>query len=361
MKLFLHKSFFGESERLLIQAGAFSVTSFLYSTGVAALRVKNEKGELIWLPFKGQQIWRASFCGRDLTMKSIFPEPADTPDFDASYGCFLLHCGMTAMGNPAPEDTHPQHGELPSIQYDRAYVELGADEKGAYIVLGGAVRYRRCFAADYTACPSIRFYEAGTVMDISMTVENHRADPLDYLYLCHLNFRPIENAQLLYSSPKGRTHIKVHKDIPDTLPQDKAARLAAYLDKLEQNPALMDVIHAEEQVYEPEIVFSIFYDADDKGWARCLQLAPDGGADFVAFRPSELPYGLRWIARTGNEDALGMCLPATAEHKGLHYCKEHGQLKTLPSGETITFHIRAGWLPPEQAAVEAEKCRRSTV
>ena len=81
----------------------------------------------------------------------------------------------------------------------------------------------------------------------------------------------------------------------------------------------------------------------------------------MAFRPSELPYGLRWIARTGDEDALGMCLPATAEHKGLHYCKEHSQLKALPSGETITFHMQAGWLPPEQAAVEAEKCRRSTV
>ena len=120
IKLTLHKSFFSEKEKPLLEAGAFSVSSFLYSTGVAALLVKNKKGELIWLPYKGQQIWRATFCGRELTMKSTFPEPVDTHEFNASYGCYLLHCGMTAMGNPTPEDTHPQHGELPSIMYENA-------------------------------------------------------------------------------------------------------------------------------------------------------------------------------------------------------------------------------------------------
>ncbi len=354
-KILLEKQFFSEKEKPLLQSDAFTASTFLYSTGVAALRVQNEKGELIWLPFKGQQIWNASFCGRDITMKSTFPEPVDTQDFGASYGCFMLHCGMTAMGNPAPEDAHPQHGELPSIAYDNAYVECGEDEDGHYIELGGEVRYRQCFAVDYTARPAIRLHEKDSVMDINMTVENNRTDPLEYLYLCHLNFRPVEGAKLVYSASRDSKHIKEHKDIPSSLPPDKAAKMASYMETLEQNPAVMDIIDAATQIYEPEIVFSVFYDADDAGWARCLQLIPDG-ASYVAFRPSELPYGIRWIARTGNEDAMGMCLPATAEHKGLKYCREKGQIKTMPANGRITFHVKAGWLPSERAADEAKKC-----
>lgn len=354
-KYFLQKLFFSEKEKILLQTGAFCVSAFLYPTGVAALRVQNEKGELVWLPYKGQQIWSVSFCGRDLTMKSTFPEPIDTQDFGSSYGCFMLHCGMTAMGNPGPEDTHPQHGELPSIPYDNAYVELGEDENGEYIELGGDVRYRQCFAVDYTARPAIRLHAKDSVMDISMTVENNRADPLEYLYLCHLNFRPEEGAKLVYSAFRDPEHIKVHKDIPPDLPPDKAAKMASYMEALEQNPAIMDIIDATTQIYEPEIVFSVFYDTDDSGWARCMQMMHDG-AHYVAFKPTELPYGIRWIARTRNEDALGMCLPATAEHKGLKYCRENGQIRTLPANGRITFRVKAGWLPPESAAEEAKKC-----
>ena len=349
-KLTLRKSFFTESEKILLQSGAFSVSAFLYSTGVAALRVKNAKGELVWLPFKGQQIWSASFCGRHLTMKSIFPEPVDTMDFHSSYGCFMLHCGMTSMGNPTPEDTHPQHGELPSIIYDNAYITLGEDEGGTFIELSGDVRYRQCFATDYTATPVIKLYENESMMDIIMTLENHRTDPLDYIYLCHVNFRPVEGAKLVYSAPRDGKHIKVHKDVPESLPPDKAAKLSAYMEKLEADPSIMDTIDSTTQMYEPEIVFSIFYDADEEGWAHSMQVAPDGGADYVAFKPSQLPYGIRWISRTGNEDAMGVCLPSTAEHKGMNYCRKNGQIKMLPPKSQTVFHVKAGWLEPNRAA-----------
>ena len=35
---------------------------------MAALRIINARGEIIVLPFQGQQIWRANFDGRDLTL-----------------------------------------------------------------------------------------------------------------------------------------------------------------------------------------------------------------------------------------------------------------------------------------------------
>ncbi|MBQ6677135.1 MAG: hypothetical protein IJM71_03705, partial [Clostridia bacterium] len=55
----------------------------------------------------------------------------------------------------------------------------------------------------------------------------------------------------------------------------------------------------------------------------------DGTAVYVKHDPRQLPYGTRWIARTVDEDALGMCLPATAEHKGRIYCREHRQQRIL--------------------------------
>jgi hypothetical protein len=93
------------------------------------------------LPFKGQQIWSANFCGKELVMKSTFPEPVETSDYLSTYGGFMLHCGLTAMAF-RQEDTHPLHGELPNIPYDNAYVEIGSDGGGNYIAVGGAVNYR---------------------------------------------------------------------------------------------------------------------------------------------------------------------------------------------------------------------------
>ncbi|MCL1855855.1 MAG: hypothetical protein FWF86_08990 [Clostridia bacterium] len=75
----------------------------------------------------------------------------------------------------------------------------------------------------------------------------------------------------------------------------------------------------------------------------------------VTFRPEELPYGIRWIARTGDEDALGLCLPATAEHKGYNYCKMNGQLRTLAPKASLTFHVKTGYLSAEHTALRIKK------
>ena len=86
-----------------------------------------------------------------------------------------------------------------------------------------------------------------------------------------------------------------------------------------------------------------------------MQEFPDGTACYVCHRPEELPYGIRWIARTKDEDALGMVLPATAEHKGYLYCKERGQEKYLESGESITFHLKTGLLSENDSKALKEK------
>jgi hypothetical protein len=345
--LYLREEFFTEKERPLFQSGAFDASAFRYSTGVAAVRIKNNKGAFVWLPFKGQQIWRANFYGRELTMRSMFDEPASGDDFGGTYGCFLLHCGMTSMGNPGPNDNHPQHGELPNIRYDSAFITAGEDERGRFIEAGGELDYRRAFATHYTAAPKIRLYENGSVFDITMDVVNKRSSPMDYLYLCHVNFRPSEGARLIYDAKCQ----KVHKIIPKGLAPDKAQALGDYMDALSSDPSLQDIIDSKTQAYEPEIVFTCDFKADENGWIKCVQALPGGGADIIECRKAQLPVGIRWIARTDHEDAMGMLLPSTAEHLGYDYCQKNGQIKTLAPNAGVTFNVRAGCLDKGEAFI----------
>ena len=109
---------------------------FLYDSGVQGLRIENELGHIIALPYQGQQIWDCCFLGRNLTMKSMFTDPVPNVGYLQSYGAFLLHCGATAMGVPSKTDTHPLHGELPNAVYERAWLEIGEDEKGSIFLCG---------------------------------------------------------------------------------------------------------------------------------------------------------------------------------------------------------------------------------
>jgi hypothetical protein len=75
MEIALKKPFFPERECVFTSQGSLRCSLFLYSTGVEAVRIENELGHIIMLPFKGQQIWDAVFHGRRLAMQSVFPEP----------------------------------------------------------------------------------------------------------------------------------------------------------------------------------------------------------------------------------------------------------------------------------------------
>ena len=68
-----------------------------------------------------------------------------------------------------------------------------------------------------------------------------------------------------------------------------------------------------------------------------------------------LPYGLRWISRGADEQAMGMVLPATAEHLGYTYAKAHGQIPQLAGKASATFHVRAGYLDQPDAERMVER------
>lgn len=347
-KINLYRDMFSKEERLLYESASLMASMFTYSTGVEAVILRNNKGCITLLPFMGQMIWRADFLGHELTMNSIYDEPELCRDsFKESYGCFLMHCGLTAMGNPTEKDTHLPHGELPIANYKNVYISIGTDEKGEYIALGGTCTHKRAFEYNYTFSPECRLYAGASTIESNISFTNHKDLPLEYYYLCHVNHRPVDGSKLYYTAK--HENIVAHHEVPENYPDKQAKLTNMYLDKLDKNMSIMDVIDKNTQSYAPEIVFTCRYDADSEGYAHTLQLLPDGYACYLRHRPDELPYGIRWIARTKDEDALGMVLPATAEHKGLLYCRDNGQENYLNPGETVVYHVKTGLLSPEES------------
>lgn len=342
-KINLFPEQFERTEKTVFESGCLSASTFAYSTGVKAVRLSNDKGHLILLPYMGQMIWDMEFLGKNLVMRSIYEEPEVCIDtYGESYGCFLMHCGLTAMGNPTAEDTHKPHGELPIAKYKEVYLLFGEDEKGRYILLSGLYSHKRAYELNYDFSPECRLYEGASQIEVTVTFKNNKDLPLEYFYLCHINYLPIDGSKL-YCTAKDE-NIKAHREVPDGHPA--AAATNEYLDRLEKDMSIMNSIDKSSQSYAPEIVFTCIYDSDEEGNAYTMQQLPDGYSCYVCHKPEELPFGIRWIARTDDEDALGMVLPATAEHKGRLYCKARGQEKVLCSGETAVFHIKTGILEP---------------
>ncbi len=356
-KVYLYEYFFTEKEKEILCVGALSATLFTYSTGVKAVRLANDKGNAVFLPYMGQMIWRAEFDGYDMTMKTPYDEPLPAKKgYSETYGPFLMHCGLTAMGNPTAEDNHNPHGELPVCKYDSVYIVSGSDEGGNYIGMSGVYTHKRCYTTNYDFSPLVKLYEGKTVLDITVTITNNKDVPLEYYYLCHINHRPVDGATLSYTA--DRKKIKVNHEVPEDYFSAKDAKATNdYLDRLDKDPSIMDQVGAPGQAYCPEIVFCCTYTADEEGTAYTMQINPDKTATFVCHRPEELPYGVRWISRTEDEDTMGMVLPATAEHLGKLYCQRNNQQRYLKKGESVSFHMQTGTLNPDEAAAMQAKIK----
>ena len=342
----IRREFFTETERPFVEDGELSATLFRFDTGVEAVRISNARGEIIVLPFQGQQVWNARFDERTLTMKSLFTKPNCTRQFTATYGAFFIHCGATAMGNPSREDTHPLHGELPNAPYQEASLVVGTDEKGPFIALEGEYRHTIAFECDYTAHPRVMLRPGEAVVPVSMEIHNHRKVPMDLMYLAHINFRPIDNGRLVYSAPCNPTTVRVRTVIPSDI--HPAAGYEEFLKQLADDPSRHNVLKPG-LAFDPEVVFYLSYRAGADGWSRTLMVHPDGYASYVGHKPRQLPHGVRWISRIPDQDGIGILLPATAEPDGYLAEKAKGNIKVLPAGESVRYEMEAGLLTPGQA------------
>lgn len=347
MKLYLTPEFFGQPEKRLIESGGLSAATFRFSSGVCGLRLANEMGELVLLPFQGQQVWSAAFGGRNLTMRSMFSEPRPGVPFLETFGGFLQHCGAIAMGGPSPKDTHPLHGELPNAHYRQAFLVLGEDARGTYLGLGGQYQHTVAFGYNYLAEPLVKLYANSTLFEVEMAITNLKASPMELMYLMHVNFKPIDHSRLVYSATCTPEHVRVRTGIPAHIKP-----LPGYVEFLAELKAHPEKHHllSPELMFDPEVAIFIDYLAGEDGWAHSLQIHPDGTADYFSHRPDQLPRATRWLCRTPDQDALALVEPGTAEPEGYLAEKAKGNLRILPPKGVFQARVVVGALQAEAAS-----------
>ena len=344
-RMALKANFFNAQEFLLVEHASLQASGCRFPSGVEALRLRSDQGELVLLPFQGQQIWSAAFLGRELTMRSMFSQPYPTRNFLETFGGFMQHCGATAMGSPGPTDTHPLHGELPNAPYQKAWVVAGEDQGGAYLSLGGEYEYAMAFGEHYLAQPLVKLYAGASMAQVSMTIHNLSGRPMPLMYLFHINYRPVDGARLVYSAPTDAAHMRVRTDLPGHVRLRPG--YAEFIEVLSKQPE-KHLLLSPELMFDPEVVFFIDYACDSKGWAYAMQLHPDGSADLVRHQPAQLSHGVRWICRTADQDALGF-EAGTAGVAGRTAEQARGNLRWLPPGESFSCNFEFGVCTPQQA------------
>jgi hypothetical protein len=348
---------FAERERVLFESVSqrLAALTFRFDSGVCGLKLRSNVGELVLLPYQGQQIWSVMFNGRDLTMQSMFDQPYPTRVFLDTFGGFMQHCGITGVGSPGPGDTHPLHGELPNAPYASAYLVIGEDADGAYIGLGGRYRHTVAFSHAYVAEPLVKLYQDSTLFNVSMTITNLKRSDQVLMYLAHVNFKPVDDGRLIYAAKPTPEHVRVRASIPSHITPGPG--YVEFIQELGRKPEAHHVL-APGMAFDPEAVFFIDYLADEKGWAHSMQVHPDGNVDYIGHRPDQLPKGTRWISRTADQDAIAIVEAGTCEPEGFLAEKAKGNVKLLAPGKTFRADFRIGALSEAEAEEKAATIAR---
>lgn len=320
---------FTETERLILESPAFTASTFRYRSGVEALRVRAGRGEFIWLPYLGQQVWDWMVDGKSLKFQGFMEDPSYGKNFLQNYGGFLIHCGMTAMGNPGPRDTHPHHGELPVARFDEAWIETGPDDgREESLSLCGHIHWKIPFVAEYHCSPSLRISADGLSLRAEVHLENPTSRDMEYMYLAHINFA-FEGSQKIKSTiPFDTEHVTVREET---------------ISGLSANPALIQRIDGDTP-YDPELVAILNHiDMDAVPPAGSILVHKDGSLRWVRQDSPELDHHVIWITHNHDRGACGFHLPSTAGPTGFGNEKALGNLKNLPAGGGVTLRYACGY------------------
>jgi hypothetical protein len=355
-RITLDESVFRGKERTICEINGLRAVSFLFDSGVHALRLESTTGHIVVLPWQGQQVWDAVFRGRRLTMATVFPEPVPTVNLLDSYGAFLYHCGALRMGNPGPGDNHALHGELPTAPYQEAWLLFGEDEGERWLGISGAFNYTKAFGDKYRAVPTVKLYERRTVLDVSMTIENLAHFPMDLMYMCHVNFLPAVNGEIIQAAAWDTRDMIVRSNIPAHV--KPTPQYLSFLESLKKNPEVTRIQRPQDE-YNPEIVFFIRnLKRDASGLTHMIQKHPDGSSDYISYDAQQLDHTVRWILKHEDQQVVGMALPSTCDPDGYTAEKNKGNVRSIPALGKVNFALRTGYLDPEETR-KMEKIIRS--
>jgi hypothetical protein len=350
-RIALPREAFTSAERELVAFGALRAHVFRYPSGIEAVRLANARGAVVVLPFFGQMVWRAGFDGVDLTMHSMFPTPRASADIAGTYGCFAFHSGLLANGVPGAGDSHPVHGEFPTLALDEAALEAGEGETGPYLRLVSAVDHARGFGPHYRATPSVTL-TADTRFEIAMAVENLSYRPMPLMYMCHVNFAFVPGGEIRQPLAFTPEKTAIRRAVPAHVTPTPAylARIAA----LAADPAPMARLDHPDD-YDPEQVFylrGLATGAD--GLTQLMLRRPEGDGFAIAYRPEIFPKTVRWILANPDQSVAAFALPATCEPEGFTAEREKGNLRFLAPGARAAFSVRVGYVDQREAAALAE-------
>jgi len=345
-KLLIEKSFFNQKEKTLLKNDKFVVNAFNYDSGVNAVKIINNKGYIIALPFKGQQIWEAFFLGRNLTMKSNFVQPRNVRDFIHSYGAFIYHCGASRVGCPSEKDSHSLHGELPYADYDKAQIIIGENENGRYVGISGLFEYNVAFSYFYHFIPRVLLYENSSVLSVEVEIRNLSNYPMELMYMVHINFRLIDNGIIMQPCSWNSIDMNLRSDLSDDV--QLSEEYDHIIDKLSKDLKLSKIIKPEDR-YDPEVVFFLDnMNSDKNGITYFIYVHPDGTADYISFNINELDHATRWVVKNRDQEALGLALPATCDAEGYIKEKKKGNIKFIEPRSEFKTKYSIGALDSEE-------------
>jgi len=324
---------FSATPRLLLENAQFSVTLFRYPSGIEAVKLENSVGNVTVLPYYGQMIWDASFGGRSLTMGNSFTQPLPGKDIIDTYGCFAFHSGLLANGCPAPEDTHPLHGEMACARMDSAWLEL--DETG--ISVKGTVKYIKGFGYHYQASPGVTLMAERPRLTIEMSVTNLSGRTMPLQYMCHMNYAWVEKGTFSQTIPDEAFRLRT--SIPGHV--QPTPQWLEYTRQLEANPEGFDGL-AQPEMCDPEIVF--FADnLSQYGEEVTFRVASPQGYGFsTSFKTAQFNHATRWLLHNADQQVAAFVLPATCRPEGFIAARDSGTLITLNPGETRVFEVETG-------------------
>jgi hypothetical protein len=338
MKIYLRQSFFSDKEKLLLETSEIKASIFNYESGVEAIRIRSELWEMIWLPFLGQQVWDFSVHGKSIKMHSPVHTPSRGLSFLENYGAMLLHCGISGMGNPSPQDTHPLHGELPAAPFQSAWVVVDNDR----LVLGGTYSYKNTYGLCYDFSPQITLDCNKTWFSVKCTLMNTRKRTIPYQYLAHINLLPEFNDRILSTAVLSRNNVMIRKNPPEY--GGEISEYESFYNTCSKHPEDLKTIN-ESHIYDPELVLWFREDrpiSDDLCYSVLQK--NDKEAVFVSYDPKRLDHAIRWISINPDFQAAGILLPATAETEGFLKEEAKGNIKYLNQGESVDFIYNTGMM-----------------
>ncbi len=353
----LERGFFGPRERAVLRHGELSATLLRYDTGVEAVRLANARGRVTVLPFMGQMVWRASFDGVELAMRSHFDQPRPAAGIVDTYGCLAYHAGLTRNGTPGPSDTHPLHGEMPCLPMDEAGLACGADARGPYLAVTGTRDYALGFGARYRATPRVVLRAAATGFDVVMEAENLASAPMDLMYICHANFDFVEGGRIVQPAPFDPAHVATRTAVPGHVRPTEAYR--ALLAELAQNPARMERLDEPARFNPEQVCYVRGLRPGPDGLVRVLLARPDGDGFAVAYDPGAMPHLIRWVFNDGDHRTAAFAMPGTCEPEGFAAEKGKGNVRSLAPGARVAFATWLGYADRGAAAALADAIGRA--